>query len=242
MTKSEPSKMPRALLFDVFGTVVDWRSTIVREMQDFGAQQSLIQNWEQFALDWRALYQPAMEVVRSGSRGYVRLDTLHKENLLELLPEYGLEELDVATIDRINTVWHRLQPWADTLPGMHRLKRHFVLASLSNGNIALMVNMARHNGIPWDAILGSEPAKGYKPQPHVYLDSISMLGLEPADCMMVAAHNDDLRAARSLGLKTAYINRPYEYGKSQSTDLQAEEEWDYICNSMSELADRLEAQ
>jgi len=234
-----PYSQVKALLFDVFGTVVDWRGSITREMHRFGQAQQIQQDWQQFALDWRALYQPAMEAVRSGDRGYVKLDQLHRENLHQLVADYQLDGLDSSQLDHINRVWHRLQPWADTLPGMIRLRNKFVLASLSNGNIALMVNMAKHSGIPWDMILGSEIAQGYKPQDKVYLLSAEMLALEPAQCMMVAAHNDDLLKARSLGFKTAYINRPYEYGSKQKSDLQAEENWDIIAQSMTDIADTL---
>ena len=230
----------RALLFDVFGTVVDWKGSLTRELSAYAVEQRLPEvDWEQFALDWRSLYQPAMETIRSGNRGYVLLDTLHHENLLSLLPKYGLENLDKAQTDHINKAWHRLQPWPDTLPGMYRMRRQYILASLSNGNVALMVNMARHSSIPWDAILGSEPTQGYKPQPQVYLKSAEMLGLAPQQCVMVAAHNDDLRAAAALGFATAYINRPYEYGAAQSADKKAEEDWTLIGDSMTEIATQL---
>ncbi len=229
----------KALLFDVFGTVVDWRRSITTEMRRFGEEQGIDQDWEQFALDWRALYQPAMEGIRSGERGYVKLDQLHRENLQQLLLAYGLEALTKAQLDHINRAWHRLQPWADTLPGMNRLKKDYVLASVSNGNVALLVNMAKHSAIPWDMILGSETAQGYKPQDRVYLHSAQMLGLEPAQCMMVAAHNDDLRAARALGFKTAYINRPNEYGEGQVNDLKADQTWDIVGEYMTDIADAL---
>ncbi|MFK8081662.1 MAG: haloacid dehalogenase type II [Granulosicoccus sp.] len=229
-----------ALLFDVFGTVVDWRGSITAEMQRFGEEHKIEQNWQQFALDWRALYQPAMETIRSGHRGYVKLDQLHRENLQQLLAKYGLETLDETTLTHINQVWHRLQPWADVLSGMNRLKKHYILASLSNGNVAMMVNMARHSAIPWDMILGSETAQGYKPQPKVYLHSARMLDLEPEHCLMVAAHNSDLQAARLLGFKTAYINRPYEYGDRQTTDLEAEADWDIVGESMTDIASALD--
>ncbi len=234
------TRQHKALLFDVFGTVVDWKGSITRELTAYAQNHSLAEvEWEQFAIDWRALYQPAMEKIRSGDRGYVRLDTLHRENLLELLPKHGLTTLSDEQIDHINHVWHRLQPWPDCLPGMYRLRRQFTLCSLSNGNIALMVNMARHSAIPWDAILGSEPTRGYKPQPQVYLKSAEMLGLTPQQCIMVAAHNDDLRAAAKLGFATAYINRPYEYGAAQSVDFEADESWDFISDSMTGIADLL---
>lgn len=227
------------MLFDVFGTVVDWRGSITREMDRFGKDLGIDQDWQQFTLDWRALYEPAMEAVRSGERGYVKLDVLHRENLLQLLPAYQLQSLDDQAIDDVNRCWHRLQPWADSLPGMFRLKKKFILASLSNGNVALMVNMARHSNIPWDAILGSEPSGAYKPQPEVYLKSIELLGLQANECIMVAAHNSDLSAARELGLQTAYINRPYEYGKAQTRDFHAEQNWDYCGDTMTDIADLL---
>lgn len=230
-----------ALLFDVFGTVVDWKGSITRELGSYAQTCHLPEvDWEQFALDWRALYQPAMEKIRSGDRGYLKLDTLHRENLQALLPQHGLTDLTEQQIDHINRVWHRLQPWPDCLPGMYRLRKHFILGSLSNGNVALMVNMARHSAIPWDVILGSEPTRGYKPQPQVYLKSADMLGLTPQQCIMVAAHNDDLRAAAELGFATAYINRPYEYGAAQSVDFQAEEKWTFVSDSMTGLATLLD--
>ena len=229
----------KALLFDVFGTVVDWRGSITRDMQRFGEEHHIHQDWQQFALDWRALYQPAMETIRSGDRGYVKLDQLHRENLQQLVVDYQLDGLEEQQLEQINRAWHRLQPWADSLPGMNRLRKNYVLGSLSNGNVELMVNMARHSGIPWDMILGSETAQGYKPQDKVYLHSAAMLGLEPEHCMMVAAHNDDLYAARSLGFKTAYINRPYEYGDGQINDLKAEEDWDITAEYMTDIADEL---
>ena len=161
------------------------------------------------------------------------------ENLQQLIADYALDGLNEAELTHINRVWHRLQPWADTLPGMSRLKKHHILASLSNGNISLMVNMAKHSNIPWDMILGSETAQGYKPQDIVYLHAAQALGLEPAQCMMVAAHNDDLLAAQALGFKTAYINRPYEYGEAQSSDFKAERAWDIIGDSMTDIAEAL---
>ena len=230
----------KALLFDVFGTVVDWRGSITNEMQRFGGAHQIKQDWEQFALDWRALYQPAMEQIRSGDRGYVKLDQLHRENLQQLISRYGLDNLTEQQLEHINRAWHRLQPWADTLPGMNRLRKNYVLASLSNGNVALMVNMARHSAIPWDMILGSETAQGYKPEDKVYTHAAQMLALAPEQCMMVAAHNDDLYAARALGFKTAYINRPYEYGDAQVNDMHAEQEWDIVGEYMTDIADALD--
>ncbi len=229
----------KALLFDVFGTVVDWRTSISTDLEQWAAPLGIARDWEAFAQDWRALYQPAMASVRNGQRDYVRLDILHRESLDSLLPAYDLEILTNEQRDHVNRVWHRLQPWGDVLSGLQRLKPHFILATLSNGNIELMVNMARNAGLPWDMILGAELAQTYKPDPQAYLVSMDMLGLEPSQCLMVAAHNDDLRQAASLGMKTAFIARPTEYGDRQTVDFKAEEAWDFDCSSMIDLANRL---
>lgn len=229
----------KALLFDVFGTVVDWRTSIRNDLEQWFTPLGITRDWEAFAQDWRALYQPAMERVRNGQRGYVRLDILHRENLDSLLPAYDLENLSDDQRDHINRVWHRLQPWDDMLPGLLQLKPHFILATLSNGNIEMMVNMARNANLPWDMILGAEVARTYKPEPQAYLVSMDMLGLEPDQCLMVAAHNEDLRQAAALGMKTAFIARPSEYGDRQMVDFTAEDAWDFDCSSMIELAHEL---
>ncbi len=229
----------KALLFDVFGTVVDWRASIRNDLEQWFTPLGISRDWEAFAQDWRALYQPAMERVRNGQRGYVRLDILHRESLDSLLPTYDLADLSADQRDHINRIWHRLQPWDDVLPGLLQLKPQFILATLSNGNIELMVNMARNANLPWDMILGAEVAQAYKPDPQAYLVSMDMLGLEPAQCLMVAAHNEDLRQASSLGMKTAFISRPTEYGDRQTVDFAAEEAWDFDCPSMIDLANRL---
>lgn len=231
----------KALLFDVFGTVVDWRSSVLAELQAFFAARGVERDWERFILDWRALYQPAMEAVRSSARPYVTLDALHRENLLTLVERYGIEGLGEAEVWHLTTAWHRLDPWPDSAGGLARLKALRIVAALSNGNISLMVNLSRHGGLVWDAILGAEMAQAYKPDPRVYLRAAQALGLAPAACMMVAAHNDDLRAARALGMRTAFVLRPEEYGTGQTTDLNAEENWDFACESLGELADMMAA-
>jgi 2-haloacid dehalogenase len=228
-----------ALLFDVFGTVVDWRSSAVRELEAFFGARGVTQDWESFALDWRALYQPAMEAVRSGARDYVALDVLHRENLLTLLERHGIEGLSEDDLWHLTRIWHRLDPWPDSAGGLAALKAQRIVAALSNGNIALMVNLSRHGGLVWDAILGAEIARAYKPDPAVYLTAAGALGLAPEACMMVAAHNDDLRAARALGMQTAFVLRPEEYGPGQGTDLAAEEDWDVVAESLTELAETL---
>lgn len=233
-----PTKI-KALLFDVFGTVVDWRTSVAGQLRDFFVPRGVQRDWEQFILDWREKYQPAMKAVRSGARDFVILDVLHRENLLELLKEYDLAGLSVAEVDHLTHAWHRLTPWPDCVPGLIRLKREFILAPLSNGNIALMVDLARFGGLPWDAILGAEVTRSYKPDPKTYLGASAALGLGPAECMMVAAHNDDLRAAQSLGFATAFIVRPTEYGPAQTVDLAPEGDWAVVTDSMTGLADLL---
>lgn len=231
----------KALMFDVFGTVVDWRTSIRDDMQAYFTPLGIEKDWEAFAQDWRAKYQPAMEKVRAGNREYVRLDKLHRENLDELLADYELTDLDETQREHLNKTWHRLVPWKDTIPGLVRLQRRYLLASLSNGNIALMANLAKNSGLPWDAILGAEVTQSYKPDPVTYTRSMEVMALAPAECMMVAAHNYDLKVARSLGMKTAFVARPTEYGDWQKSDFTADEDWDICCDSMIELAQRLNA-
>ncbi len=230
---------PKALLFDVFGTVVDWRSAVVAGLRRYFEARAVSLDCEQFSLNWRGLYQPAMEAVRNGSRAYVPLDQLHRENLAQLLDAAGL---DVSEADRahLTRLWHRLDPWPDSVAGLAALRRGHVVAPLSNGNISLMVALARHGGLTWDAILGAEIAGSYKPDPAVYLSAARALDLAPEDCMMVAAHNGDLRAARALGMQTAFILRPTEYGPGQTTDLSADEDWDIVTDSLTGLAAALE--
>jgi 2-haloacid dehalogenase len=176
-------------------------------------------DWLEFTVAWRALYQPSMEEVRSGRRPFTILDVLHRESLLRLLERYRIHELAESDIEEMNRVWHRLDPWPDVREGLARIKRRRIIAPCSNGNIALMVNLARHAGLPWDCILGAETARAYKPLPEAYLASCRQLGLAPSEVVMVAAHNNDLRAARAQGLATAFVARPTEHGPGQTTDL-----------------------
>jgi 2-haloacid dehalogenase len=180
-----------------------------------------------------------MEEVRRGRRPWTRLDDLHRDNLGVVLDEFGLAGLNEPEIEHLNRAWHRLDPWPDAVDGLTRLKRRFILATLSNGNVALLVNMARRAGLPWDAILGAEVARAYKPMPEAYLCTADLLGLEPNRCMMVAAHNDDLQAARALGFRTAFVARPTEHGPKQTRDLRAEHEFDVVAADLLDLADRL---
>ena len=210
----------KACLFDVFGTVVDWRTSVSRDLEEFARRKGMRGiDWLEFAVEWRKLYQPSMDEVRSGRRAFTILDVLHRESLVKLLQRYGVDGLSEDDVDHMSRAWHRLDPWPDVREGLERLKRKRIIAPCSNGNIALMVNMAKRAGLPWDCILGAETARAYKPMPEAYLASCRQLGLAPAAVMMVAAHNGDLKAAKSHGLATAFVARPNEHGPGQTSDL-----------------------
>ena len=232
----------RALLFDVFGTVVDWRSGVAREATPFlrrrGAESA---DPLAFADAWRASYQPAMEQVRSGRRPFTRLDVLHRENLVTILPEFGIDPATVpaSELNELNLAWHRLDPWPDAVASLMRLKTSFIIATLSNGNIALMLDMAKRAGLPWDAILGAEVVQAYKPMPEAYLRTADVLAMRPEQICLVAAHNGDLAAARKCGLRTAFIPRPAEHGPNQTTDLRPDQEWDVVAADFGALAEKL---
>lgn len=229
----------RAMLFDVFGTVVDWRRSLIEELSAFGATRGLHTDWADLADAWRAAYAPSMDRVRRGALPWTKLDDLHRASLDDLAPRFGLTALDEAARDHLVRAWHRLRPWPDAVDGLTRLKRRFVIATLSNGNVALLVNMAKHAGLPWDTVLSAELFRHYKPDAETYLGAAALLGLAPAQVMMCAAHNGDLRVARALGLRTAFIARPTEYGAAQTKDLAAEEAWDVVTDSLAAFADRL---
>lgn len=239
MPLSEAVARVRALTFDVFGTVVDWRSSIIREGEAFGRAKGITADWTDFADRWRALYQPQLSKVREGKMPWTRLDDLHRMSLLQLLDEFGITGLSEEEIDDLNRAWHRLDPWPDSVEGLTRLHKNYPLATLSNGNVSLMVDMARRAGLPWDAILGAEVARHYKRQPEAYLITAAFLDLAPEQCMLVAAHNDDLVVASGLGFRTAFVARPTEYGPGQDEDLRAEHEFDIIATSMIDVADQL---
>jgi 2-haloacid dehalogenase len=219
---------PKALFFDVFGTCVDWRTSVIGAGEPLGLPAA-------YADDWRARYQPQLETVRSGLRPWTVLDVLHREALDDVLRAHGVD-LPAAQRDELNLVWHRLDPWPDTVKGLTALRAHHVIAPVSNGNIALLVDMAKHAGLPWDAILGAELAHAYKPQPEAYLRSVEALGLQPREVMMVAAHNGDLVAAGGLGLMTAFIPRPTEHGPDQTSDLEPEQDYDVVAEDLVALA------
>lgn len=228
-----------ALFFDVFGTVVDWRTSITNEMKNFANARGLDADWTAFADHWRGLYQPAMEEVRAKGRGWVILDTLHGENLDKAWATFGLPALDDADRAHLITAWHRLDPWPDAVPGLTRLKAGYIIAPVSNGNIALITNMAKRAGLPWDVVLGAEVARAYKPMPEAYLNSAAAIGRPPEHCMMVAAHNDDLRAAQAQGLKTAFVARPTEFGEGGGAEVAPTGDWDHVAASFEALADEL---
>jgi 2-haloacid dehalogenase len=206
------ANLPRAFFFDVFGTLVDWRTGIARESEAVLKPLGYSLDWIAFADAWRGQYQPSMEKVRSGEIPFCRLDVLHRRNLETILPQFKVSGLPEDAMQHLNKAWHRLPPWPDTVVGLTRLKPKGIIAPVSNGNIALMVNLAKHNGIPWDAILGSEIAGDFKPKPRVYLAACEALDLAPSECMMVAAHSSDLAAAAANGLRTGHVARPNEYG------------------------------
>lgn len=236
-TAARGAARPKAFLFDVFGTCVDWRTGIATAVAAAGAERGATIDGCAAADAWRGRYQPSMEEVRSGRRSWTILDVLHRESLDAVLAELGAEAVfDGPARDALTRAWWRLDPWPDVAPGLMRLKAVGLIAPCSNGNVALMANLAKRAALPWDAIVGGEPARAYKPDPQAYLRSAEMLGVEPGDCMMVAAHNYDLAAARALGLMTGFVPRPTEYGPGQTTDLRPEADWDVVAVDFCDLA------
>ena len=230
-----------ALLFDFFGTVVDWRSSLSRRFESFGRANGLQADWAALADDWRAEYEPAMQSVRSGERAWTSLEHLHRESLDKLLPSHGLSALNALQRQELVMSWHFLDPWPDSVAGLTRLKRKYIIGTLSNGGVRLLTDSARHAGLPWDLILSSDLFRHYKPDPSVYLGAAELLDAAPANIMLVAAHNYDLAAARRHGFKTAFVARPTEYGPRQSRDFKAESDWDLVAKDFEELAGMLGA-
>ena len=235
MNTLTPPRPAKILAFDVFGTVVDWHSGIAREMQalrpevDGGA----------FALAWRAGYQPAMRRVRSGELGWTLIDDLHRIILDDILEKFGLSDLEELQKQHLNKAWHRLDPWPDVVDGLTRLKSRYTICTLSNGNIGLLTNMAKRSGLPWDCILSAEVFRAYKPDPATYLGVARVFDVAPADVMLVAAHQDDLAAARACGLQTAYIERPVEFGAARPKDVSRNLANTWHATSFLTLADQL---
>ena len=231
----------RALTFDVFGTVVDWRSSIAREGQLLAAGRDFDVDWFEFADRWRGGYGPSMNRVRNGELPWTKIDVLHRMILDELIEEYGLQELTEEERVEFNYAWHRLSPWPDSVAGLNRLKTRYVITTLSNGNVALLTNMAKNAGLPWDAILSAELAERYKPNPAVYLKAADLLGLAPEQVMMVAAHPGDLRAAAATGLRTGYVPRPLERGPDRPFTPDTSGDFDVRATDFLDLARQLGA-
>jgi 2-haloacid dehalogenase len=240
---NRPPSPAKALVFDVFGTVVDWRTSVARQVDELRQQKGLTIDGATFADAWRAEYAPSMERVRQGELPWTKLDQLHRMSLDQLLPKFGLERLSESEKVLLNKVWHRLDPWPDSVAGLTRLKRKFIIAPLSNGNVSLMTNLAKFAGLPWDCILGAELARHYKPDPAVYRSAADFLDLSPAEVMMVAAHLGDLRAAKAVGLQTAFVVRPDEFGKraTRPPDLQPDDSVDLSARDFGDLATQLGA-
>jgi 2-haloacid dehalogenase len=240
-TAPSTGRTVRAVLFDTFGTVVDWRSGIASAVRVFAADRALTLDPEEFADAWRARYEPAKERVRSGQRPYVSLDTLHRENLDTVLRARDIDPGSFAPgeLTSLAAAWHFLPPWPDSVEGIRQVRQHFIVGPLSSGNTALLVDMAKAAGLPWDVILGSDISCAYKPTPDAYRKPAALLGLDPGEVMLVAAHNNDLKGARRAGLATAFIARPTEHGRHQATDLTAADDWDLTAASITDLAGQL---
>ena len=230
-----------ALTFDIFGTVVDWRTSVIREGEMLSQEKGFDVDWGEFADRWRGGYGPSMNRVRTGELPWTKIDVLHRMVLDELIVEYGLTGLSEEETDHFNRVWHRLMPWPDTVRGLHRLRSQYLITTLSNGNVSLLTNMAKNAGMPWDCILSSELAGHYKPDPEVYLMAAELLSLPPNRVMMVAAHKGDLRAAQGVGLKAAFVARPFERGPGRTVDTSPEPDFDYWASDLEDLAEQLGA-
>ncbi|MCZ6672712.1 MAG: haloacid dehalogenase type II [Verrucomicrobia bacterium] len=231
----------KALTFDVFGTVVDWRSSIIAEGEALGKKKGLDVDWTAVADGWRAGYGPYMNKVRNGELPWTNIDRLHRMILDELVEQFELQSLSEDELDDFNRGWHRLEPWPDTIEGLSRLRKSYTIASLSNGNVSLLSNMANRAGIPWDAVLSSELAKRYKPDPIVYQTAAQLLGLKHEEVMMVAAHAGDLRAAQGVGFKTAFVHRPFEFGEERRVEASKLTNFDIVAEDFNDLADQLGA-
>ncbi len=229
----------KALVFDVFGTVVDYRSTIIREGELLSRQKGLTIDWDDFSYAWRNRYQPLLERVERHELPWMKLDTLHRLALDEVLAEFQVTGLTEEEKAHLNRVWHRLQPWADSVPGLTRQRRKFVLATLSNGNVSLLTNMAKHSGLPWDCILSAELVRAYKPNPAVYQMASELLDLPPEQIMLVAAHPYDLEAARAQGIRTALVPRPMESGPRHPISYPDHPDFDIVASDMLDLARQL---
>ena len=237
---SESLKNVKAMTFDVFGTVVDWRSSIAREAKMMGEQKGFDFDWDNFADKWRAGYGPSMNKVRTGELPWTKIDVLHRMILDELLSEYNITNLTESEKDHFNRAWHRLDPWPDSVPGLTELKKNYVISPLSNGNVALLVNMAKYGGLPWDTVLSAELAQHYKPDPEAYQSTSEFLGFPIEEIMMVAAHKNDLKSAKGQGMMTGYIPRPKEHGPNTTVDSNPEDYIDIIGENFVDFANKMQ--
>src|SRR5262245_27446686 len=240
-TARPPLTAVKALVFDTFGTVVDWRSSVIAEGQRLGKEKHVDADWTKFADAWRAGYGPSMDRVRKGEIPWTKLDALHRSSLDKLLADFHITGLSEADKDHFNRAWHRLKPWPDSVSGLTRLKAKFIIAPLSNGNLSLMTDLAKFGGLPCDCILGAELARHYKPDREVYQSAADFLDLQPGQIVMVAAHQGDLRAARGVGLKTAFVPRPLEFGPNAKPDLTPDPSFDLVATDFNDLAQQLGA-
>ena len=231
----------KALVFDTFGTLVDWRGSIIAEGARWGKAKGITIDWARFADRWRAGYAPSMGKVRSGEMPWTKLDDLHRALLEQLLVEFAIAGLSEEEKDHWNRVWHRLQPWPDSVAGLTRLRKKDTIAPLSNGNVSLLTDLSKEAGLPWDLILSAELARHYKPDREVYLMAAELLSLKPGEVMMVAAHRSDLTAAHSCGLRTGFVHRPDEFGPTQTADVAQAGEFDVVAGGMADLALQLGA-
>ena len=238
---SESLKNVKAMTFDVFGTVVDWRSSIAREAKMMGEQKGFDFDWDNFADKWRAGYGPSMNKVRTGELPWTKIDVLHRMILDELLSEYNITNLTESEKDHFNRAWHRLDPWPDSVPGLTELKKNYVISPLSNGNVALLVNMAKYGGLPWDTVLSAELAQHYKPDPEAYQSTSEFLGFPIEQIMMVAAHKNDLKSAKGQGMMTGYIPRPNEHGPNTTVDSNPEDYIDIIGENFVDFANKMQS-
>lgn len=232
----------QALVFDVFGTVVDWRSSVIEELEQFGRTKDLSRNWAEFADLWRRGYGDGTRRVNEGADDWVPVDVIHRRKLDQLLDQFQMPGLPEHEIDHLNRVWHRLNPWPDSVEGLTRLKSRYIVSTLSNGGVGLLVNMAKFGGLPWDCVLSSEMFGKYKPDPNVYAGAARLLGLAPEEIGMVAAHGHDLLGAKRVGLRTIYVTRPDEHGPARPFELPEEiDTFDVVADDFVDLADQLRA-
>ncbi len=240
MSQTSDLSHVKALVFDVFGTVVDWRTSLIADFTGWSARRGIEGDWSGLVDAWRQAYKPSMDEVRKNpAAGFKMLDVLHRQSLEKLIAQFSIKGLTDDDLDYMATGWHRLKPWPDVVAGLTRLKTKFIIGTLSNGNVGLLTRMAKNAGLPWDVVISAELFEHYKPDREVYVGAARLLNLPPDEVMLVAAHNNDLAAARSFGLKTGFVARPAEYGPLQKQDFEADVDWDIVAKDFGEVADRL---